>query len=350
MLGFFDADRFKVDYHSFEFLPFGVLVRKLPELKIEFVNSFLRGLLSLDEKRVKSLDPEQSVSELFPLSSDNYAKLLRFERLGEPFKTLIQIETPALMWLECSVFYVGIDKCFEVFIDRTTETVLTKQLEEKTRDLETFAKVLSHDIKGGLFTLKGFLSLLEQGHWDSNSSKLIAGIKRSEEKLSRIVETCMGFYKTINQEPKFCSINIKTLLNAVVEQYFEELEAVGGVFEFDVGDIQIYGDENFLETIFRNLLSNSIKFRSPDRALLISVKTFLRGKYADVAFSDNGKGIKPDLLDKLFMPFSRFHSGVPGTGLGLNLVKKLIEKMGGSIRAEINDFGGLTIVVSLRVV
>ncbi len=339
------ADSF--DFSILNHLPLGIIIRKLPTLEPIFLNVFMERLLGIGIDSLKGKSVEEQTHILFPLSSSEYERFLRFEKLVEPFKVLLNVKKEPPIWLECFSMF-GVDGLgIEIFTDRTREIKLQHELHRKNQELELFSKILSHDIKGALFTLKGYISFISVSTLEQGLREIFEGISRSEKKLSRVVETCLQYYKTINTEVQLSKVDLKSLLSRVVSFFSEELEQINGKVRIVGGEEFVLGDEKLLETVFRNLLSNSIKFREPTRDLMVDIKSVQQDKTVKVYVTDNGKGIKPEQLPKLFQPFSRFHSEIEGTGLGLSLVKNILEKMGGSIDAQTNDIG-VTFVLTLR--
>lgn len=128
-------------------------------------------------------------------------------------------------------------------------------------------------------------------------------------------------------------VNIKDLLkkdNAAIQVDFNEAP-------------QINFSRKNLYSILYNLISNAIKYRSPDRRPQVSIKTELLDGFVRLTVQDNGLGISKDNLPKMFTLFKRFHSHVEGTGMGLYIVKRLMDNAGGSIEVESKEGKGTTL-------
>ena len=103
-----------------------------------------------------------------------------------------------------------------------------------------------------------------------------------------------------------------------------------------------------LRSILYNLLSNAIKFRHPDRPLEVEVKTFVQDGHVVLSVKDNGLGLNPSQQKKLFTLFHRMHQHIEGTGVGLFMIKRIVESSGGRIEVESKNNRGATFLVYLK--
>lgn len=326
-------------------LPVGLMVKNQIDGKIIYANQFLKHLLNISDDALLSLEPERLPKALFPLSEQEYEKLIRYESILEPFKACLKVREYPEMWLECFVSYDTNGSIIELFVDITGETLLKKMLERRTQELETFAKILSHDIKGALFTFKGYASLVDVKDLPENIAKFFAGIQRSAEKLSRIVESCLDYYKACKADPQTKPVDLEKVTKEELSHYIQDIDACRGLLIFESEPCVAILDRSFFSIIFRNLITNAIKFRSPDRALSIHVNIRKQSKWATLSITDNGRGLTEEQVKNLFSPFVRHHSGTEGTGLGLSIVRNLVERLGGEIQCKKNEGPGLTFVV-----
>jgi signal transduction histidine kinase len=113
----------------------------------------------------------------------------------------------------------------------------------------------------------------------------------------------------------------------------------------------VLGNKTHLYQVFSNLIGNAIKYKTSDRPLIISInsdKASSRRK-TSIVVSDNGRGISSDKIDTIFKPFNRAgEESIEGTGVGLASVKKLVEKLGGSIKVESDVASGTSFTIELR--
>ena len=112
-------------------------------------------------------------------------------------------------------------------------------------------------------------------------------------------------------------------------------------------DAILYARKN-LRSIMYNLVSNAVKYRSPDRTPEVQVNTYRQDGYVVLEVADNGLGIKPEQQHKLFSMFKRLHTHVEGTGIGLYIVKRIVENAGGHIKLESEVGKGATFKVYFK--
>jgi signal transduction histidine kinase len=126
------------------------------------------------------------------------------------------------------------------------------------------------------------------------------------------------------------------------------LQAAGGQVEV-VSDLDIEVPAG-VQTVLKELITNSCKFRRTEVPLRIRISASLADGYAEIAVTDNGLGVSPDYIDKIFLPFQRLNGReFPGHGLGLATSRRLASGWGGSIRAESDSSGRFTIRVTAPV-
>jgi signal transduction histidine kinase len=140
--------------------------------------------------------------------------------------------------------------------------------------------------------------------------------------------------------------------DAVVGRVIESLQAQDGARQvrFDVGDLPtVLGDEQQLGQLFQNLVGNAIKFVPDDRAPEVRVTAERAGTTWRFGIADNGIGLDPAHADRIFRMFQRLHTpdDYPGTGIGLAIAKKVVERHGGEIWAEPREGGGTVFAFTL---
>lgn len=227
---------------------------------------------------------------------------------------------------------------------------LNEKLQKSNSYLEEFTYTVSHDLKTPLTTLNLSLKLLEDAGEEESKMTFIEIISRAAKRLERTVQ---GLVEILDVQTKTENLIKKIKLESLIEDITEEfLPVTAGKnislkHDFMVSEI-VYLPV-YLNSIFTNFISNAIKYRRPGIPLDIEVSTRRRGGMVLLTFQDNGEGI--DLIKngpRLFTPFTRFNTIQEGKGIGLYIVKKMVEKNGGKIEVESEPGKGTTFCIYLR--
>ncbi|QOC90196.1 sensor histidine kinase [Micromonospora craniellae] len=217
-------------------------------------------------------------------------------------------------------------------------TQLQKQAEELTRsnrDLEQFAYVASHDLQEPLRKVASFCQLLQRryaGRLDERADQYIAFAVDGAQRMQRLINDLLAFSRIGRITAGFADIDLNRLMSEVAAQTEPARQYADA--ELTWGDLPVIrGEEPLLTNLLVNLVSNSVKFRRPDVAPKVHVSARLVGDEWEVTCQDNGIGIEPEFAEKIFVIFQRLHAknAYPGTGIGLAIVKKIVEYHGGRV-------------------
>ncbi|MDQ3290023.1 MAG: PAS domain-containing sensor histidine kinase [Bacteroidota bacterium] len=224
-------------------------------------------------------------------------------------------------------------------------------------DLDNFIYAASHDLKAPIANIEGLIELLKQelngiDSLDESTSHIFqhvsSSIKRFQNTVKDLTEISK-LHKNLTQGLLEEKINIK-------EVYEEIMEVSGFLYGNNKCEIQTdfkvqqlyYSRKNF-RSILYNLLSNAFRYQSPERTCGIQLKTYEQDSYVVLSVRDNGLGIKEKNKEKLFTMFKRFHNHVEGTGIGLYMIKRIIENVGGKIEVESEEGVGTEFKVYFKV-
>ncbi len=222
---------------------------------------------------------------------------------------------------------------------------------QKTNDnMEEFTYTVSHDLKTPLTSIKLSLEFLNEEQDPDEKIQYIEIISRAARRLERTVQ---GLVEILDVQVKNKSI----VKHIYLEDFFEDiLEGFATLTDsknitiehsFMIGEINYI--EPYLNSIFINLINNSIKYRQPDIPLHINISSRRKGGIILLTFTDNGEGIDLEKNGKrLFTPFTRFSSQADGKGIGLYLIKKMVEKNDGRIEIESEPGKGTTFRIYLK--
>jgi signal transduction histidine kinase len=221
----------------------------------------------------------------------------------------------------------------------------TAELTRSNRDLEQFAYVASHDLKEPLRKVRVYLQLLERRYGDrldEQARQFIAFAVDAGARMQTLVNDLLAYARVGSRgqppQPVSCA--------AACDQAVADLEAAvkesGGTVTR--GDLPVVlGDLAQLVQVFRNLIDNALKFRG-DGPPVVRVEAQREGGQWRVTVRDNGIGIDPRFADRLFVLFERLHGreAYPGTGIGLAICKKIVERHGGRIGVDSTPGQGAT--------
>jgi PAS domain S-box-containing protein len=203
--------------------------------------------------------------------------------------------------------------------------------------LDNFVYSAAHDLRAPVSNLKGLVNLFAHPNSKLSQEKFL---KETKTSLDRLDNTIVGLVEVIEIQNKTEDIlkvvNFQEVFDLLVKEFSPEIDKDKMVLQTDfyraptIKYIEVY-----LNSIMRNLLSNAIKYKADDRDLEIRVSTYKEDGYIVLSMSDNGIGMDLEKYGKnLFKPFTRFNKKVEGKGIGLHLIKNMVERNGGFVQVE----------------
>jgi PAS domain S-box-containing protein len=243
--------------------------------------------------------------------------------------------------------YAGhISSCVDITDLKAAEQALAVKNEQLTainNDLDNFVYTASHDLKAPIHNIEGLMKVLirsippesmQTERVQYTSRMILESVERFKRTIGDLTEVSK-LQKEANQPA--IPVSVEQLIGEVMLDLKPAIEASGAHIQVDVaGFPMIDFSEKNLRSIIYNLLSNAIKYRSPDRSPRVRIYGEQSGPYQVLSVADNGLGLDltKDRQEKLFAMFKRLHNHVEGTGVGLYMVKKIIENAGGKIEVE----------------
>ena len=230
---------------------------------------------------------------------------------------------------------------------------LIDELEGKNAELERFAYTVSHDLKSPLITIKGFLGFVREDAANANLVRLEKDIQRindATDKMQRLLADLLELSRVGRVSNKSTHFQVGGLVVEVVELLHGRLEARGVKTQIADNMPVVYGDRPRISEVFQNLIDNAAKFMGdqPNPCIEIGVKGELNGK--PIFFvRDNGIGIAPQFKERVFGLFDKLDATSEGTGVGLALVKRIVEHHAGKIWIESELGSGTTFLFTLPV-
>jgi signal transduction histidine kinase len=254
-----------------------------------------------------------------------------------------------VLLLENSVLYARLVEVHE------SERRKSAELQAVNRELDAFSYSVAHDLRSPLRAVDGYARILESDHavqLDAEGRRLLGVVRASSQLMSRLIEALLNLARIGRQPLKTEPVE----LDALVSQLIEELRAgTGGrSIEFTVGKLgTAAADPALLRQALANLLGNAIKFTRDSHPALVEVGCRTETETSGVPVyyvKDNGAGFDMRYAEKLFGVFQRFHKTdeFEGTGVGLSIVQRVINRHGGRIWAESKPGEGATFYFTLQ--
>lgn len=216
----------------------------------------------------------------------------------------------------------------------------TAELEIANRELEAFSYSVSHDLRAPLRAIAGFSQIAVSEHAEQLPERVLRylnSICDNTRRMERLIEDLLAFSRSGRQSLAMLPLQFGSLVRNVLAELERELELAGRHTEVRVAELHdCVGDPSLLKQVVMNLVSNAVKFtRARDKAL-IEITSREDGAEIIYCVRDNGAGFDMRYAAKLFGVFERLHSGTEfeGTGIGLSIAKRIVQRHGGRIWAE----------------
>jgi signal transduction histidine kinase len=228
---------------------------------------------------------------------------------------------------------------------------LIAELENKNGELERFTYTVSHDLKSPLFTIRGFLGYLEQDALSSNHARLKSDIQRITEatdKMQTLLNELLELSRIGRIKNESTDVSFEELAREAVDLVQGRIMEHGITVQIDANLPWVYGDRPRLMEVLQNLLDNAAKFVGDQKEPRIEIGQNGEEAGKPVFYvRDNGMGIAPEHHDRVFGLFNKLDPRSDGTGVGLALVKRIIEVHGGRIWIESEVGKGSTFFFTL---
>ncbi len=229
-------------------------------------------------------------------------------------------------------------------------TERTAKLQELVGDLEHFSYTITHDMRAPLRAMAGFGELVMESCADCerrDPKELVQRIMNSAARMDCLITDALSYSRSVRQELPLSEVDTGALLRGMLNSY-PELQPTVAHIRVEGELPVVLGNEAGLTQCFSNLLGNAVKFVKPGELPEIRIWAEKRGIGERIWVEDNGIGISKDLLPRLFGMFSRGSNKYEGTGIGLALVRKVAQRMGGRVGVESETGRGSRFWLELR--
>lgn len=233
------------------------------------------------------------------------------------------------------------------------------RLEQSNRDLQEFTAVASHDLQEPLRKIKTFGDLVVSKHGKNLSDEALGFIERmrnAADRMQILMDSLLTYSRVTTKAEPFSRVNLNKVVQNVLSDLEWRIKQTGAIIEVkDLGTVE--AEPNQMNHLFQNLLSNALKFQNAEKPIIKVFSKQHRSRprnsheqgFCRIFVEDNGIGFEEKDLDRIFAPFQRLHARnkYEGTGIGLAICKKIVERHRGLIQAWSSPGHGSTFIVTL---
>jgi PAS domain S-box-containing protein len=236
--------------------------------------------------------------------------------------------------------------------DVTERRELEDELRRSNAELEQFAHAASHDLAEPLRSISGFSQFLETDYadrLDDDAREYLGYITSGTVRMRALIDGLLDYSRVGREKPAFASIDASLLLNDVTRALHAAIAESGASITHDPLPA-VEADRGELARVLQNLVANAIKFTAPGQQPSVHVSASWLGEMWCLSVRDRGIGIDPQFSTRIFGMFKRLHQReeYPGTGVGLTIANRIVERHGGRLWVEPTPGGGSTFKFTLR--
>jgi PAS domain S-box-containing protein len=228
----------------------------------------------------------------------------------------------------------------------------TAQLADANLEMQAFNYTVSHDLRAPLRGIRGFAEILIEDFSDrlgDEGRDYCRRISAAGERMEHLIEDLLAYGRLGRQELSLRPVELHDVVQRALESVADELRASRGSVHIEQPLAAVLGQRPILEQAVQNLLANALKFVASGAAPSIVVRAERRGACARLYVDDNGIGVAPEHRERIFGVFERLHGDeqYPGTGIGLAIVRRAVERLGGRAGVEPRAAGGSSFWIEL---
>ena len=260
---------------------------------------------------------------------------------------IIKLRTLHLSRLNKQLEELVEERTMELVEQRERLQAMNKDLRIINTELDNFVYRSSHDLVAPLKSLKGLIHLAKLDNPDKRQMDYLEIMNNSVLRLEDFIKSIMHYSMNAKRSVDLQEVNLDAIIDEVRSEikYFESASKVEFIKDYDE-NLKLMSDPSRLKIIFRNLITNSVKYHNYDQeAPFIKVSAYKNGHNVEVKICDNGLGISPEYLPKIFDMFFRASETSEGSGLGLYIVKDTVAKLGATISVESYPDRGTTFIL-----
>ncbi len=237
--------------------------------------------------------------------------------------------------------------------ERTAELkALMTKLEQSNQALQDFASIASHDLQEPLRKVISFGNMLRQKYNDSlgqTGSDYLDRMLGATERMQSLLKGLLEYSRVTTQGKPFAKVDLREIVSEVLSDLELRIQSAGA--EVQVAELPVVeADPTQMRQVFQNLIGNALKFRNEGEHPVVAVRSHLADGTLQISVKDNGIGFDEQYVDKIFAPFQRLHgrsSQYEGTGMGLAICKKIVERHNGRLTAKSRPGEGAQFIIDI---
>ena len=221
-------------------------------------------------------------------------------------------------------------------VEAEREALLT-DLENRNEELERYAYTISHDLKSPLYTIQGYTGFLERDARKGHTGNMLADLEKIKDAvttMSDLLEDILSLSKVSLAPESVQRVSLGDVISGAMSLVQREISDGGVIVQYEPDLPSVEGEPQRLTELFQNLIGNAAKFMGDQRKPLIEVGARADAEWVECYVRDNGIGIADEYRDRVFNLFERLDTRTQGTGIGLAIVKRIVERHGGRIWVE----------------
>ncbi len=233
--------------------------------------------------------------------------------------------------------------------------IYSKNLARSNQELQDFAYVASHDLQEPLRKIQAFGDLLESEYKDKlgEGEEYLNRMRSAASRMSILIQDLLAFSRVTTKPQDIKQIDLNVVVKEVLSDLETRIDEKHGEVNVEMLPA-VWADTTHMRQLFQNLIGNALKFHKPDEPPKVDVTVQPRArddKYFEIHITDNGIGFDEKYLDRIFSVFQRLHGkeAYDGTGIGLAVCRKIVERYGGKISATSKPGAGSTFIISLPI-
>lgn len=346
-------DRF---YKAFKASSAGIAITKLDDSTYNDVNDAFLNMIGYSREEVigkSSVDlelivdivhREAALKQIRETGSIRHLEMTIRKKTGELVSVLSSVET---------IMHQGEKYAINIIYDITGLKHAQEKLEAVNRELEAFSYSVSHDLRAPLRSVIGYSEIIQEDFQDQLPPEVkghLQTIRRNASRMGKLIDDLLEFSKLGKQELSKAWVDSNQLVRKNIDELNHNQESKTRIIVEDL--LHAFGDYAMLNQVWLNLISNAVKYSSKKDVPRINIGSYRENATTVFFIRDNGAGFNMEFAAKLFGVFQRLHRATDfeGTGVGLALVKRIIDKHDGKIWAEGKEGEGATFYFSLPAV